>query len=231
MNDAQTHILVVEDDASLATWISDYLTDHGFLVSVANRGDTAVELIESDQPDLVVLDLLLPVLSGLDVCKTVRKQFSKPILMLTACSEESDEVLGLEFGADDYLSKPVRPRLLLARIRALLRRQQVGGELVRRYGPFSIDSESKTATLDGETLLLTNNEFDVLWQLASHPGEVLSRNELLGTLRGIDYDGFDRSIDIRISRLRRKLGDDTSQPRKIKTVRGKGYLFAADGWS
>lgn len=226
------HILVVEDDASLAEWISDYLIDHGYEVSVANRGDTAVELIEADMPDLVVLDVMLPNKSGFDVCREVRGFFPRPILMLTACTDEADEVLGLELGADDYLAKPVKPRVLLARIKSLLRRtpEAIQAKTSRSFGQLSIDSLSKSVTIHGKAVSLSSNEFDVLWLLASQAGKVVSRTELVSQLRGIDYDGFDRSIDIRVSRLRKKLLDDANQPFKIKTVWGKGYLFAADAW-
>ncbi len=230
MSDGE-HILVVEDDPSLAAWISDYLNDHGYRVSVANRGDAAVELIEADMPDLVVLDLMLPVKNGFDVCKEVRAFYPRPILMITAGTEEADEVLGLELGADDYLSKPIKPRLLLARIKALLRRGTEKDILrTRTFGQFRIDSRSRTVTISQKIIAMTGNEFDVLWLLASQAGKVISRDDLVTQLRGIDYDGFDRSIDISISRIRRKLEDDPERPNRIKTVRGKGYLFASDVW-
>ncbi|WP_191600247.1 response regulator [Marinomonas algicola] len=231
MSKTSEHILVVEDDPSLSEWISDYLVDHGYEVSVANRGDTAVELVEADHPDLVLLDIMLPVKNGFDVCKDIRKFYPLPILMMTACVEESDEVLGLELGADDYLSKPIKPRILLARIKALLRRGSEADQLaVRMFGGLKIDSISKSVSLNGMPVAVSSNEFDMLWILASEAGKVISRAELVQRLRGIDYDGFDRSIDIRISRLRKKLEDDANQPYRIKTVWGKGYLFAADAW-
>ncbi len=228
----QSHVLVVEDDASLAQWVADYLLDNGFQVSVANRGDTAVELIEADQPDLVVLDVMLPGMSGLEVCKAVRVFYAKPILMLTACTEESDEVLGLEYGADDYLPKPVRPRVLLARIQALLRRDHRPAIDAQQcvIGGLHIDAESRSVHLSGELIELSANEFDLLWVLAQSAGEILDRASLLEQLCGYDYDGFSRTIDVRISRLRKKLKDNAGQPYRIKTVRGKGYLFAADAW-
>lgn len=232
MNAASENILVVEDDASLAEWISDYLTDHGYQVTVANRGDTAVELIESDRPDLVLLDIMLPEKDGFDVCREVRQFYPSPILMMTACSEEADEILGLELGADDYINKPVKPRVLLARIKALLRRvdDAVVNDELRLFGDLKIDNKSKTVTFRNVVIAFSSNEFDVLWLLASNAGKVISRTELVSQLRGIEYDGFDRSIDIRICRIRKKLSDDPSCPRKIKTIRGKGYLFAEDAW-
>lgn len=227
----QEHILVVEDDASLAEWICDYLADNGYLVSTANRGDTAVELIASDKPDLVILDVMLPVKSGFQICEEVRTFFASPILMLTACNEEEDELQGLELGADDYLPKPVKPKVLLARIKALLRRSTGStNENCRIYGKLRIDNAAKSVELHGEKLALSANEFDVLWLLAKNAGEVVSRTDLVAQLRGIDYDGFDRSIDIRVSRIRKKLQDDASTPYKIKTIWGKGYLFSKDAW-
>ncbi len=225
------HILVVEDDPSLSAWISDYLCSHGFQVSVANRGDVAVELIEADMPDLVLLDIMLPAKNGFDVCKEVRRFYPRPILMMTARTEELDEVLGLELGADDYVSKPVKPRVLLARINALLRRGAEQENLSTRiFGRLRIDAASKTVCMNDHVVAMSVNEFEVLWLLASQAGKVISRSELFSQLRSIDYDGFDRSVDIRISRLRKKLQDDPNQPYKIKTVRGKGYLFAGDAW-
>ena len=231
MIDSREHILVVEDDPSLSVWISDYLTDHGYDVSIANNGNAAVELVQADTPDLVVLDVMLPGRDGFDVCKTVRSFYKRPILMLTACTEETDEVLGLELGADDYLNKPVKPRILLARVKALLRRVDEKSEQdVLEFNSIRIDAKSKSVYIKDQPVNVSANEFDVLWILASRAGEVVSRNELVTSLRGIDYDGFDRSIDIRISRLRKKLGDESDTPHKIKTIWGKGYLFATDAW-
>lgn len=225
------NILVVEDDASLAEWICDYLEQHNFQVSLANSGTAAVELIESDKPDLVLLDIMLPEKNGFEVCKEVRTFYRRPILMMTASGDEVDEVLGLELGADDYITKPVKPRVLLARIKALLRRETIEEvKNVCTFGGLSVDANSKTVTMNGEVVSVSSHEFDVLWLLASQAGKVLSRTELVSQLRGIDYDGFDRSIDIRISRLRKKLNDDPDNPYKIKTVWGKGYLFASDAW-
>ena len=227
------HILVVEDDVSLSEWISDYLISNGFEVSVANRGDTAVELIKIDQPDLVLLDIMLPEKNGFDVCREVRQFYPSPILMMTAGSEETDEVLGLELGADDYINKPVRPRVLLARINALLRRQEDRQQHQQQllFGQLALDAQSRSVSFQDNLVPLSSNEFDVLWLLASQAGEVISRTELVNKLRGIQYDGFDRSIDIRISRIRKKLNDDPTNPRRIKTIRGKGYLFVANMWS
>ncbi len=225
------HIMVVEDDRSLASWIADYLTSHDFLVTVATRGDEAVNLIRSDEPNLVVLDVMLPGLDGLEVCKQVRKFYHRPILMLTARDAEADEILGLDTGADDYLNKPVKPKVLLARIKALLRRESVDEpEHIVRIGGLYIDPVSRSLLLNEQEVPLSSHEFDLLLLLAIHAGTPLSREKLISQMRGIEYDGFDRSIDISISRLRRKLGDDASAPTRIKTVRGKGYLLAPDAW-
>jgi len=225
------HIMVVEDDHSLAEWIVDYLVSHGYLVTLANRGDDAVDLIREDNPDLVVLDIMLPAKDGFAVCKEVREFYKNPILMLTARHEEVDEVKGLETGADDYLGKPVKPAVLLARINVLLRRNfQQTVDTVRQYGNFFIDGESRTATLEGEEIALSSHEFELLWILASNAGNIMKREDLVSQMRGIDYDGFDRSIDISISRLRKKLQDGPGKPRRIKTIRGQGYLLATDAW-
>jgi len=227
----KAHIMVVEDDHSLATWIADYLNSHDFQVSVATRGDDALELIKADEPDLVVLDVMLPGLTGLEVCEQARAFYSHPILMLTAQSEEEDEIRGLETGADDFLPKPVKPKVLLARIKALLRREQSDEPVnIIRIGGLYIDTTSRTLTLNDEDINLSSHEFDLLTLLASQSGTPLSREKLISQMRGIEYDGLDRSIDISISRLRKKLGDVASAPERIKTIRGKGYMLAPDAW-
>jgi len=229
--DTKFHVMVVEDDASLSEWIADYLTTHHYEVSVASRGDRALELIKLDDPDLVVLDVMLPGLDGLNVCRQAREFYKKPILMLTALGSESDEVMGLDTGADDYLSKPVRPKILLARINALLRRDAPDSdEDAIHIGGLYIDPLSRTLTLNEETVSVSSHEFDLLTLLARSAGTPVSRDTLVTEMRGIEYNGLDRSIDISISRLRKKLGDDASAPERIKTVRGKGYLLAPDAW-
>ncbi|EIJ34458.1 response regulator [Thiothrix nivea] len=221
-------LLLVEDDARLAALMQEYLQQEGFHVTVEARGDTAANRIPAEQPDLVVLDVMLPGLDGMSVCRQVRTAYDNPILMLTARDEDIDQVLGLELGADDYVVKPVKPRVLLARIQNLLRRQekllaQTGQRLC--FGDLSIDLQSRDATLAGEPLVLTTQEFDLLYLLASQAGTILNRDAILNGLSGIDYDGLDRSVDIRIARLRKRLGDNPAQPRYIKTVRNQGYLF------
>ncbi len=235
-----TRILLVEDDVRLAALIQEYLQQQGLEVMIEHRGDRAVKRVPAERPDLIVLDLMLPGRDGLDVCRDIRPSFHGPILMLTARDEDIDQIVGLELGADDYVNKPVQPRVLLARIRALLRRfpgnvsdriqqnEKPASELV--FGTLQIDQPSREVLLDGRPVEMTTNEFELLWLLASRAGEVLNRDLILSTVRGIDYDGLDRSVDISVSRLRRKLGDDSARPSRIKTVRGRGYLFVGDAW-
>ncbi|BCD84018.1 DNA-binding response regulator [Pseudomonas solani] len=239
MEQESWRILIVEDDQRLAELTREYLEGNGLRVAIESDGGQAVARILKEQPDLVVLDLMLPGEDGLSICRKVRGRYDGPILMLTARTDDMDQVLGLEMGADDYVCKPVRPRVLLARIRALLRRSEGGlseavEENVRRleFGPLVIDNAMREAWLNERSIELTSAEFDLLWLLAANAGRILSREEIFNALRGIEYDGQDRSIDVRISRIRPKIGDDPMHPRLIKTVRSKGYLFvreAAEG--
>jgi DNA-binding response OmpR family regulator len=232
MDAGTKRILVVEDDLKLAALMAEFLEGAGFRVETEARGDQAVSRILAESPDLVVLDLMLPGLDGLSVCRQVRPRFRNPILMLTALGDEVDEVVGLEVGADDYLVKPVRPRLLLARIHSLLRR--AGGDLgivgegaqVLRVDDLVLDGARRTVTRDEAEIDLTTAEFDLLWYLAQRAGQVVTREALYVDLRGIEWDGVDRSIDIAVARLRRKLGDDGKHPQIVKSVRGSGYLLA-----
>jgi DNA-binding response OmpR family regulator len=231
------HLFLVEDDRRLAALIGEYLRGQGFRVSHEIRGDRAVARILREPPDLVILDLMLPGLDGHGVCREIRGQYLGPVMMLTARDEDLDQVLGLELGADDYVVKPVQPRVLLARIRALLRRfgPSPQGEMPEprdelRFNRLRLSYATREARLDGEPVELTDNELELLWLLASRAGEVLSRELILNRLRGIGYDGLDRSVDIAVSRLRRKLEPNPARPGRIKTVRGRGYLFVADAW-
>ncbi len=233
-----TRILLVEDDERLAKLTAEYLRKNEFEVTIEGRGDTAEARILKEDPDLVILDVMLPGKDGCEVCRAVRQQYKGVILMLTARDEDLDQILGLELGADDYIAKPVQPRLLLARIKALLRRAPGSGEsgpsadepVELEFGNFRISQATRNAHLGEDIIDLTTAEFDLLWLLARHAGNILSRDDLLQELRGIGFDGLDRSIDARISRLRRKLGDDPENPTRIKTVRGKGYLFSKHDW-
>lgn len=220
-------VLVVEDDARLAGLMVEYFNVEGFDMSVEANGANAVARILAEQPDLVILDLMLPGESGLSICKRIRPAYTGPVLMVTARGDEVDQVVGLEVGADDYVPKPASPRLLLARARALLRRHApVSGPPAFIDGDLRVDPATREARVNGELIELSTAEFDLLWLLVEHAGKVLSRDQILERLRGIEYDGLDRSIDVRVSKIRQKLGDDPRQPSRIKTVRGLGYLYA-----
>lgn len=228
-------ILLVDDDESLNKLVHQYLQGQGFQVMVVTDGSLAEGRILDLKPDLVILDVMLPGSDGLSICRRVRPLYAGPILMLTALGDDIDEVAGLETGADDYLAKPVRPRVLLARIRALLRRRlpvsnegaaapSQDNEII--IHDVTISRTSRELTKNGSTISLTDAEFELLWLLASRAGQLLSRDDINRELRGLDHDGMDRTIDLRISRLRKKLGDDSKEPVIIKSVRGKGYLYS-----
>lgn len=223
-------ILLVEDDEMLAELIVDYLGNHGVSVKVESRGDRAISRILVERPIAVILDLGLPGADGFEVCRRVRQEYRGFILILTAQGDEVDEIACLELGADDFLSKPVSPRLLLARLKALLRRQRHVDESPRsqvvRVGGLEVYPGRREAIFGGQLLDLTTGEFDLLTYLAERAGEAVSRQELYEELRGIKYDGLDRSIDLRVSRLRSKLESGDAGPELIKSVRGVGYLLA-----
>jgi len=224
-------VMLVEDDPELAEIVRDYLTVNGFSVSIESRGDRASERIVHEAPDLVVLDVNLPGMDGFAVCKKVRSQYQGAIVMLTARIEEIDEVLGIEVGADDYLTKPVRPRALLARLRAHLRKGPTQGsetEISIQAGGLEIFPSRRHVELRGVQVELTSAEFDLLTYLAQRAGKTVSRSELYENLHSEIYDPQDRSIDLRISRLRRKLGDNQTNPTRIKSVRGTGYLLSIE---
>ncbi|QXI27308.1 response regulator [Pseudomonas vanderleydeniana] len=226
-------VLIVEDDERLAELTREYLEANGMRVSIEGNGALAAERIVREQPDLVILDLMLPGEDGLSICRRIRDTYDGVILMLTARTDDLDQIQGLDLGADDYVCKPVRPRLLLARIQALLRRSEPSESAappVRRlqFGPLVVDEALREAWLNQAGIELTSAEFDLLWLLVANAGRILSREEIFTALRGIGYDGQDRSIDVRISRIRPKIGDDPEHPRLIKTIRSKGYLFVPE---
>ncbi|WP_335735886.1 response regulator transcription factor [Rheinheimera muenzenbergensis] len=227
-------IALVEDDKELAEWISDYLLAKNYQVSIYHDGQQALNAFNSALPDLIILDGMLPSMDGLEICKQLRMRSGVPIIMLTARDEEIDEILGLEMGADDYITKPVRGRLLESRIKSLLRRTKVAVTSVApeqiALGALEICKSDLSVHLHGVSMKLSSKEFEVLWLLAQNAGRVVSREILSQQLRGFDYDGFDRTIDLRISRLRKKLLDDATEPYKIKTIWGKGYLLATEVW-
>jgi two-component system response regulator RstA len=227
-------VLIVEDDQRLAELTRDYLQSNGLRVTLEGDGACAAERIIAEQPDLVILDLMLPGEDGLSICRKVRDRYDGPILMLTARTDDTDQIQGLDMGADDFVCKPVHPRVLLARIHALLRRSEgpepEAATNPRRlvFGPLVVDNALREAWLQGNSIELTSAEFDLLWLLVANAGRILSREEIFTALRGFGYDGQDRSIDVRISRIRPKIGDDPIHPRLIKTVRSKGYLFVPE---
>lgn len=231
------HIFLVEDDESLATLVKEYFELQGFNVSTESRGDIATQRILAAAPDAVILDLMLPGMNGLDVCRQLRSHSDVPVLMLTARTDEIDQIVGLEVGADDYICKPVQPRLLLARVNAILRRTQkedttvsASTQEIIQFGQLEINKSKRDVVLAGELIELTTSEMELLCQFAHHADEVLTRDQLLNNLRGFGYDGLDRTIDMLVSRLRKKLLDNASKPFRIKTVWKKGYLFVSDAW-
>jgi DNA-binding response OmpR family regulator len=224
--------LLVEDDVRLAALTREYLEGHGVVVEVASDGQVGLDAALRRRFDVVLLDLMLPGKDGLTVCRELRARSDVPIIVLTARGEEADRVLGLELGADDYLAKPFSARELLARIRAQVRRARGrAGPAVQtvRVGGLVLDPGGRRATLDGRELALTGYEFDLLRALAERAGRVLSREQLMELARGSAEEAFDRSVDVHVSHLRQKLGDDPRRPRLLKTVRGAGYVLAAEG--
>lgn len=223
-------ILVVEDDPRLAELVVEYLREHGgYQVFAAGDGRDGLKAILDRQPDLVVLDVMLPGIDGMEVCREARAQgYKGAVLMLTARGDEVDEVLGLEIGADDYVAKPARPRVLLARIKALLRRtpdQPAESSPVVTVAGLTLDAGNRTTHLNDEAIDLTTAEFDLLLYLTRNSGRIVDRDEIFESVKGIEYDGIDRSIDLRVARLRKKLGDDAKHPQRIKSIRGTGYLM------
>jgi two-component system OmpR family response regulator len=225
-------VLLVEDDRKLAGLTCEYLAGHGVEVTHVADGKQGLEQALRGRWDAVLLDLMLPGLDGLSVCRELRARSDVPILVLTARGEEADKVMGLELGADDYLAKPFSPRELLARLRAVTRRAKGKAgphNAALKVGGLELDPAARRAVLDGRELPLTGYEFDLLRALAERAGRILSREQLMELAKGSAEEAFDRSIDVHVSRLRQKLGDDPKRPRLIKTVRGAGYLLAAEG--
>ena len=220
-------ILVVEDEQSIRTIVEYALKEAGFSVVTAARGDDALDVVERDQIDLIVLDVMLPGLDGLEVCKRVRAERSIPIIMLSARGEELDKVLGLELGADDYVTKPFSPRELVSRVRANLRRARLEPErgAPLRAGDLEIDAVARTVTRDGQEVTLTYSEFEILHKLASSPRRVFTREELMNHLWKGNFYGDLRSVDVHVRHLRQKVERDPSNPVMIRTVRGVGYAF------
>lgn len=237
--DPATHhsrVLLVEDDTDLSAAICEYLVKNGVDVDVEARGDTVLQRMSAASYQLLILDIMLPGIDGFEVCRQLRTSgHALPILMLTAKDEDFDQVLGLELGADDYLNKPVQPRVLLARIKALMRR--ASGELdhshdrnILQFGRLKIDAVNRDVMLGDDRIELSPAEFDLLVLLASNAGKVMQRDEILKALRGLHYSNADRSVDARLYRLRRRFGKESEANWKIKTVRPHGYMFCKEPW-
>ena len=221
-------ILLVEDDIRLAEMLGEYLGEAGFAVVSVLSGAAAFEQLARAEFAAVVLDLTLPDIDGLDVCRQLRAKSDTPVLMLTARGDATDRIVGLELGADDYLPKPFEPRELLARLRAVLRRRgsNASADKPLRFGRLEIDRAAHGLRLDGEPRSVTSHQFALLVALAENAGRVLSREMLMDLLKGAHLDAFDRSIDVHVSRIRAAIEDDPKAPRRIITVRGSGYVFA-----
>lgn len=234
-------IVFVEDDQDVGELIAAYLGRHGIDVLVESRGDRAEAVIAANQPDLVMLDIMLPGKDGMTLCRDLRASWSGPIVLLTSLDSDMNHILSLEMGANDYILKTTPPAVLLARLRLHLRQAGGGnsneeiapvlsGHKALRFGTLFIDPLNRQVALSDENIPLSTADFDLLWELATHAGQTLNRDALLKTLRGVSYDGLDRSIDVAISRLRKKLNDSATEPYRIKTIRNKGYLFAPHAW-
>ena len=220
-------ILLIEDDRRLAEMISNYLGEAGFKTAIAPTGGTGIALHDREPFDILILDLMLPDIDGLTVCRRIREKSVTPILMLTARGDAMDRVVGLEMGADDYLPKPFEPRELLARLRALLRRARSDRKTeLMRFGRLEIDTAARQVRLDGDERALTSYQFALLLALAENAGRVLSRDTIMNLLKSETLEAFDRSIDVHISRIRAAIEDDPKKPRRVITVRGAGYVFA-----
>jgi two-component system phosphate regulon response regulator OmpR len=221
-------ILLVEDDPRLAEMLLEYLGQAGFGVTVAHFGAAALERLNDADYDAVVLDLMLPDMDGLEVCRRLRAQRDTPVLMLTARGDAIDRIVGLELGADDYLPKPFEPRELLARLRAIVRRRVRGaaGEKALHFGRLELDTAARAVRLDGKACELTGYQFDLLVALAKNAGRVMSRETLMDLLKGEGFESFDRSIDVHVSRIRACIEDNPKKPRRVITVRTAGYVFA-----
>ena len=220
-------VLIVDDDARLAAMLSDYLSGNGFTVATAGNGRAGVEALRRRPPAAVILDVMLPDMDGFETCRQIRAFSDVPVLMLTAKGEETDRIVGLELGADDYLPKPFNPRELLARLKAILRRRAAPiDRRILRFGRLEIDPGSRAVKIDGVERTLTSHQFDLLVALAENAGRTLTREQLMDLVKGEELEAFDRSIDVHVSRIRAAIETDPKNPRRLITVRGAGYVFA-----
>jgi DNA-binding response OmpR family regulator len=232
-NTTQTRILLAEDDQRLAQLVHDFLTANDFDVAIESNGNNVIRRVMAELPQLLILDLGLPGKNGLDICKEIRPHYTGPILILTARNSDADQVLGLEYGADDYVIKPVDPRVLLARIKALLRRNNpdsANALSTVTIGSLVIQAQQRQVLIDNQAIALSSHEFELLSILAQNAGQVLSREYLFKAVYHREYDGLDRSIDVRISQLRKHIQDDSDNPTRIKTIWGRGYVFVKEAW-
>lgn len=228
-------ILLVEDDSSLAQWVAEYLTEQGYTTQICARGDQVVAHVKQLNPDLILLDVMLPGQDGISVCRELRQFYQRPIIMLTARDDEMDEVIGLEVGASDYIMKPVRPRALLARIKAALRLNNDASDskqddTIIEVGSLKIDTQARNVFINNVEQPISSAEYLLLQYLAANAGQVVSRDAVFKATKGREYDGLDRSVDVLISALRKKFNDDSQHPEKIKTIWGRGYLLVASAW-
>ncbi|ELQ6240990.1 two-component system response regulator RstA [Cronobacter sakazakii] len=236
-------IVFVEDEPEVGELIAAYLGRHDIDVIVESRGDRAEAVIERENPDLVLLDIMLPGKDGMTLCRDLRARWQGPVVLLTSLDSDMNHILSLEMGASDYILKTTPPAVLLARLRLHLRQHMAAAPVTAadntptrqphkalRFGTLCIDPLNRQVTLLGEQIALSTADFDLLWELATHAGQIMDRDALLKNLRGVTYDGLDRSVDVAISRLRKKLNDSATEPYRIKTVRNKGYLFAPHAW-
>ena len=223
-------VLIIDDDKKLGKLLTDYLAKFGLKGVPAFHPDEAIRFLRRELPDIVILDVMLPGKDGFEMCKEIRRDYAVPIIMLTARGEVADRVLGLELGADDYLPKPFEPRELVARIQSVLRRGAGGGTAPDklRHGTLELDFRRREATVAGKSADLTAMEFEVLALFARSPGKVMDRDHILDRTKGMEWEPYNRSIDVLISRLRQKLGDDPKRPAFLKTVRGAGYMYIGD---
>jgi two-component system alkaline phosphatase synthesis response regulator PhoP len=221
-------VLVVEDELKIARLVRDYLAEAGFAVLEATDGPSALALARRESPDMIIMDLGLPGIDGLDVTRQLRMNSAVPIIILTARSDETDRIVGLELGADDYITKPFSPRELVARIRAVLRRADatLGGGGVVRAGEVTIDVPKMRVTVGEDDVELTATEFELLTMLARHPGRIYTRAQLLDGIHGVSFESYERSIDAHVKNIRRKIEPDPRRPRYVLTVHGVGYKFA-----
>lgn len=235
-------IVFVEDEPEVGQLIAAYLGKHDMEVIVEPRGDRAEDVVAREKPDLVLLDIMLPGKDGMTLCRDLRAQWDGPIVLLTSLDSDMNHILSLEMGANDYILKTTPPAVLLARLRLHLRQRvatpgagdtsssSLTPHKAMRFGTLFIDPVNRQVLLSGEQVALSTADFDLLWELATHAGQIMDRDALLKNLRGVSYDGMDRSVDVAISRLRKKLLDNATEPYRIKTVRNKGYLFAPHAW-